>query len=228
MRFFALALVAAAAALDLASLRASCSKGDDKACLALEESVAATREKQVATVVEEVARCGPSGCAPDAERPIAEVESSCLAGNANDCSTAALRHEDGTGVARSAERAHTFFRLACAQGRWFACNNLYLSHKDRLGALVSQQMFRRSCDRGDARACRDAADWAAMDAVSTGGIDALQTSWPKLKPLYQRACDGDDGAACRTLSQHADGKEKLRLLKKSCELDNPDSCAELK
>ncbi len=184
------------------SVAVSCRDGDDAACL----------------VLERVATAGARG--PET-RALPELEAACLAEvEARACGEAAMRYRDSSDAAK----ARGLFRVACGAGYWTACNDLEVSG-DRLGRKISARMFLRSCERGDTRACRDAADWLTLlDRDGAGSPE-------KTRPLYQRACDGGDGAACYSLalrSSTSDPKGSRKLLQRACKLGNPDACADLK
>jgi len=203
-------------------LRRACGGGSDPACLELK----ATRKIQekadlvVAALADMAQRNKKTGTTGE---PLRVVLHRCGEGDGAACAEAALRYEEGKGVAKDARQGHRFHRLACALGYWFSCNNLTLMYEDSLGEKISRRMFRRMCDGGSAYGCY----WIAARLMT--GLGGLPRRPKQGEALMVKACHGGHGPACHDLAMGQPDEAKRRaLLQRGCEGGCPDSCKAVK
>lgn len=130
----------------------------------------------------------------------------CGLGDGGSCNSLGYLFDVGYTIARDARKAQQFYEHACRLGHPKGCTNeALLALRAQPNEWRAKQRLEISCDRGEARACRESAKLFPQDVPSVTGAftEALAPTLPKApsarKALLERACRGGDEQACRML-----------------------------
>ncbi len=147
---------------------------------------------------------------------------------------------NGEGGARDSQHASDMFRRGCDQGNSAACEWLGAAHLEH-GSLArddarAAEYLRRGCT--GVISSRDSAACTGLGDLYLEGRGGFSVDVEKAVELYAMACeaDADPSQACSWLGFHyirgtlvpIDEPRAIPYLKRACEFENAEACAELK
>ena len=157
-----------------------------------------------------------------------EAESSCLAGQGDECSRVGAGFLSGQGpYPQKPELAVRSYERGCAFGSSHACSNLADALEHGQGAPADLRraavVYQRSCDLGEALGC------AALGNMLERGRGASRDI-PRAKALYTMSCSAGDAYGCfhsemMTTSHPEDPARALVGWQRACDRSDGRACA---